>query len=134
MTGSSRRTSSAGVTGLAATLLAAAPSSTISAPPATRWRAWAIAASASRYRPPSENESSVILRMPASSGRAIASHRAGPFEDRANPLGIGVDVDLLDRHPRMGDPRIGEAGGRDPLGEPLAQIDMAGAGDLADRG
>src|SRR5438132_4851108 len=133
MTGSRRRISSAGGTTLAAMLLAAAPNSTISAPPATSWRAWAIAAAGSRYRPPSENESSVMLRMPISSGPAIGSHRAGPFEDRADPLGIGVDVDLLDRHPRMRDPRVGEAGGRDPLGEPLAQVDMTGAGDLADR-
>src|SRR5438128_3538182 len=114
MTGSSRRLSSTGGTGLAAMLLAAAPNSTISAPPATRWRAWAIAAAGSRYSPPSENESSVMLRMPTKRGRGIGSNRAGPLEDRADPLGVGVDVDLLDRDPRLRDPRIGEAGGADP--------------------
>src|SRR5437764_6987840 len=108
MTGSSRRISSSGLTGLAATLLAAAPSSTMSAPPAASLRACAIAAAGSRNRPPSENESSVMLTMPTISGRAIDLARTDSFEHRADPLRLGKDIELFDLNPHMRDPRVGK--------------------------
>src|SRR5207248_289028 len=133
MTGASRRISSSAPTGLAATLLAAAPSSTMSAPTARR-RACAVAAAGSRNRPPSEKESSVMLRMPTISGRAIGSPRADSFEHRADPLRLGKDVELFDADPHMRDPRVGKAGIADALGKALAEIDMARAGDLPNGG
>ena len=71
--GSRRRISSAAATGLASTLLAAAPRSMICAPAATSARAWASAAALSRNRPPSENESSVMLMIPRIAGPRIAA-------------------------------------------------------------
>src|SRR5579864_1441715 len=133
ITGWSRRISSSGATLLAATLLAAAPSSTMSAPSAARRRACAIAAAGSRKRPPSENESAVMLTIPTRSGRGIKSDRASAFEDRADRFGIGKDVELLDLDPDMPDTRIGKTRVADPRGEALAQIDMPGRRDLADR-
>ena len=60
--------------------------------------------------------------------------RAGALQDRPDAFGIGKHVELFDPDPDPLDPRIGKAGRADPLGETLAQIDMAGPGDLADRG
>src|ERR1051326_3078396 len=133
ITGSSRRISSSGDTVPAATLLAAAPSSTMSAPSAVSSRACAIAAAGSRKRPPSENESAVMLTMPTSSGPAIASAGASTFEDRADRLRIAKDVELFDFDPDMPDARIGETRIADPRRKSLAQIDVPGLGDLADR-
>ena len=94
ISGSRRRISSAAATGLASTLLAAAPRSMICAPAATSARAWASAAARSRNRPPSENESSVTLTMPRRvgsrwHGSARAQRRTGALEDRADAVGIG---------------------------------------------
>src|SRR5437870_6237587 len=111
-------------------LLAAAPNSTMSAPPSARRRAWAIAAAGSRKRPPSENESSVMLTMPMISGRAIRSRRAVALDDRADRFGVGKDIELLDLDADVRDPRVGKAGIADPRRQSLAQIDVAGMGDL----
>src|SRR4051794_21460863 len=106
-TGSRRRISSDAGTGVAVTLLAAAPSSMILAPVAASRRACAIAAEGSRKRPPSENESAVMLTIPTRSGLArsggcipaisvLVSNGAGAFEDRADRFGVGEDVQLFD--------------------------------------
>src|SRR5579864_7938614 len=132
--GSSRRISSAGGTRFAAILLAAAPRSTTSAPSATSRRAAAIAAAGSRWRPPSENESSVMLTMPNRIGGAIKlSSRPVTLEHHPHPLGVGKNVELLDRDPDMRDPWVGEAGSGDAFGKAFAQIDVLGGGDRAKR-
>src|SRR5579862_4731003 len=134
MTGAKRRISSSGVTGFAAMLLAAAPRSTTSAPAAANWRATAIAIAGSRLRPPSENESSVMLRIPKSFGPLIrASFGPAAFENRADPIGIGENIELLDRHPHLRDARIGEARLGDALREAFAQINVPAIGDIANR-
>src|SRR5689334_20834650 len=108
ITGCSRAISSAAVTLSAATLRAAAPSSMMSASAASR-RACAIAASGARKRPPSENESAVILTMPTISG-GIPLFRAVAFDHRSDRLRIGKDVELLDLDPDVADPPVAEAG------------------------
>src|SRR5258708_6263827 len=76
--GSSLRASSLGETGVAMPYgrVDSAPISIMSAPSATMRRACAIAASGSRKRPPSENESGVTLRTPITIGRPKPSNRA----------------------------------------------------------
>ena len=61
------------------------------------------------------------------------SARTRPLEDRADAVGIGENVELLDPCPHPLDPDVGKAGVANPLGKALAQIDMARRGDLADR-
>src|SRR4029077_8770624 len=102
----------------------------MSAPAAPSRRASSIAAAGSRKRPPSENESSVMLTMPTRTGCGIASGRAGAFENRTDRLGIAKDVELLDLGPNVLAPRIGKTGIADPRRKALAQIDMSGLGDL----
>ncbi len=63
-TGPTRRHSSSQGTVSAPGRVDSPPMSMIAAPSETIWRARAIAASASAYRPPSENESGVTLRTP----------------------------------------------------------------------
>src|SRR5438552_6031612 len=74
-----------------------------------------------------------MLTMPTRSGRGIESGRARAFENRADRFGIGKDVELFDLDPDLPDPRIGKALVADPRGKALAQIDMPGRGDMADR-
>src|SRR3954454_20608136 len=107
-TGSSLPISSSGEIDPAITLLEAAPSSTMSAPSAARRRACAIAAAGLRNRPPSENESAVMLTIPTSRGRDIASTRPAAFQDRADRLRFGEDVELFNFDPHVPDTRIGE--------------------------
>jgi hypothetical protein len=64
--------------------------------------------------------------------RAALRRRPKPLEDGADPFGIRENVELLDPDANPLDPRIGETGGADPLGETLAQIDVPGRGDIAD--
>jgi hypothetical protein len=60
--------------------------------------------------------------MPTSSGRGIESGGAGAFENRADRLGIGKDVDS---RPRPGYARpIGKTCIANPRGKALAQIDV----------
>jgi large conductance mechanosensitive channel len=84
----------------------------------------------------------VILTMPTSSGRTIVptfasntsrSALAIALDDRADGLGVGEDVELFDLDASVRHPAIGEAGVADTRGEPLAQIDMTGSGDLTYR-
>src|SRR4051794_20076925 len=133
ITGSRRRISSAAPTGLAAMLLAAAPSSTIEAPSSTKRRACAIAAAGSRNRPPSENESPVMLTMPTRMGPAGGLARAGAFEDCPDTASLRKHVELLDRGADMRDAQIEKADIANLLCEPFAQIDMAGFGNRPDR-
>src|SRR5947209_1577346 len=53
------------------------PTSTTSAPSATRASPWAIAASGSSQRPPSENESGVTFRTPMTNGRDTTPQATG---------------------------------------------------------
>src|SRR5262249_2936144 len=64
-----RASSSASGTGVAPGRVDSPPTSTIAQPCATMVLAWATAASATRKRPPSENESGVTFRMPMTAGR-----------------------------------------------------------------
>src|SRR5690606_18791536 len=68
-TGMTRRSSSSTGTGSARGRVDSPPTSTQSAPSATTRCPWAMAASWSRYRPPSENESGVTLTTPMIRGR-----------------------------------------------------------------
>src|SRR5512140_2607564 len=63
-TGSARRSSSSAVTGRARGFVASPPTSRISAPSRSSCSPCATATSASRYCPPSENESGVTLTTP----------------------------------------------------------------------
>ena len=116
-----------------------APSSTMSAPPAMRARAWATAAAGpSRKRPPSENElggdiddaddqPGRVKRKcgPEQQWQGIASFRPAALDDRADRLGIGVDVELFDGEPRIWrDARVGETCVADPGGESLPHKSM----------
>src|SRR5215208_6336180 len=106
----------------------------MSAPSAARRRACAIAAAGSRNRPPSENESAVMLtiptrrgptrRGPTSGGPGIVSVPPAAFQNCADRLGLGEYVELFDLDPDMADARIGETRVRDARGKPFAQIDM----------
>src|SRR5712691_12441068 len=70
---------------------------------------------------------------PTSSGRGMESGWARAFENRADRLGIGEDVELFDLDPDMPDAGVGKTRIADPGGKALAQIDMPGRGDMADR-
>ena len=59
--------------------------------------------------------------------------RAGPLEHGADPVGVRENVELFDPDSDPLDTRVGKAGGADPLRETLAQIDVSGSGDIADR-
>src|SRR6202790_1072537 len=63
-----------------------------------------------------------------------ASGRTAAFDDLPDRLGVGKDVELFDFGPDMPDPGIGKACLADPRSKALAQIDMTGTGNLADRG
>ena len=63
-----RLSSSSSVTGVCPGRVDSPPTSTIAAPSATMVLARATAAAGSKWRPPSENESGVTLRMPMSTG------------------------------------------------------------------
>ena len=112
----------------------------MSAPAATSARAWAIAASGSRNRPPSENESSVTLRMPNRSEKlAIAeldTRQPGRVRSRIAPTpSASGNTSSFSTHTRTRSTRgSAKHALADPLGEALAQIDMAGCSDFADRG
>ena len=67
-TGTTRRSSSASLTGSAPGRVDSPPMSRIAAPCATSARPWAIAASGSSHSPPSENESGVTLTTPMTTG------------------------------------------------------------------
>ena len=67
ITGITRRSSSASLTGKAPGRVDSPPTSMISAPCSTSCRACATAAGGSRNRPPSENESGVTFTMPITS-------------------------------------------------------------------
>src|SRR5438876_564985 len=131
ITGSSRRISSAGSTGVAATLLAAAPSSTMSAPSAASRRACAIAAAGSRNRPPSENESSVMLTMPTRSGRSIPtispngrhSRESGDLADRPHDLLVIDDAPAV----LAGEAGVGRRGQLDRNAYPLRAVALGAA-------
>ena len=93
----------------------------------------------SRNRPPSENKSAVMLTMPTSSGPPARtrhhSARAGCVRGSRRPPRHRRKTSSFSTSTRTcADPRIGETGVADPRGKALAQIDMAGRGDLADRG
>src|SRR5882724_794801 len=79
-----------------------------------------------------------MLTIPKRRGCAIAHPilfcRSRPLEHRADTFGVGEHVELFDPDADPCDARIGEAGRADPFGKSLAQIDVSGAGDLADRG
>src|SRR5713226_7927669 len=74
-----------------------------------------------------------MLTMPTRSGRGMESGRARAFENRADGLGIGKNIELLDFDPDMPDAGVGKTRIADPGRKALAQIDMPGRGDLADR-
>src|ERR1035437_4249202 len=82
MTGITRRSSSASATGKAPGRVDSPPTSIISAPCSTSSKACATAAGASRNRPPSENESGVMFRMPITSagrGKVNSNWQARSF-------------------------------------------------------
>src|SRR3954451_5565754 len=85
-TGSTRRSSSSAPTGSAPGRVDSPPTSKIAAPSLTSSTPCAIAASASRYLPPSENESGVTLTTPISLG----------FMSRSIPSLLPGGVDLGD--------------------------------------
>src|SRR5215471_3901936 len=64
----------------------------------------------------------------------LGSPRPGPLQHRADPFRIRENIQLFDPDADAFDTRIGKAGRADPLGKPLAQIDMPGPRDFADRG
>ncbi len=68
-TGTTRRSSSSSDTGMAPGRVDSPPTSSQSAPSASRARPWAMAAAGSPNWPPSENESGVTLMTPITSGR-----------------------------------------------------------------
>ena len=74
-TGTTRRSSSASETGRWPGRVDSPPTSTIAAPSAIIARARATAAAGSKWRPPSENESGVTLRMPMSWGDDFSALR-----------------------------------------------------------
>src|SRR6202789_3631617 len=98
-TGASRAISTSGATVFASGLDDAAPRSRTSAPPSISARACASAAPGARYFPPSENESSVMFRMPRIfMDRAHANKKGGrslplytPSEDLSSRLRLGRD-------------------------------------------
>ena len=67
-TGTTRRASSSGETGLKPGRVDSPPTSMMSAPWSSMSMPWAMAASASTYEPPSEKESGVTLRTPMTRG------------------------------------------------------------------
>ena len=69
-TGTIRRASSSLDTGRCPGRVDSPPTSMMSAPSSSILRAWATAASASRFSPPSEKESGVTLSTPMTRGRA----------------------------------------------------------------
>ena len=73
MTGARRSISTRTGMRMESGLLATAPRSMTSAPASSRLSACEMAACWSRKRPPSENESSVMLTMPSSRGEAMPS-------------------------------------------------------------
>src|SRR5690242_9073023 len=75
ITGSTRASSSSVDTSAAPGRVDSPPTSSMSAPCSTIARPCATAASRSPYKPPSENESGVTLRMPTTRGRSSVSGR-----------------------------------------------------------
>src|SRR6516165_3571276 len=80
-----------------------------------------------------------MLTIPKRHGSGIGSAELGsrwpgPLQDRPDTLRIREYVELFDPDADPLDPGIGKADRANPLGEPLAQIDMPGTSDLADRG
>src|ERR1700734_1930360 len=71
--GTTRLSSSSSGTGTCPGLVDSPPTSTMAAPSATMARARATAAPRSEWRPPSENESGVTLRMPMSWGAVFSA-------------------------------------------------------------
>src|SRR5262249_1473072 len=119
-------------TSFASGWLDAAPISTKSAPPARRSLACASAAAASRYRPPSEKESSVTLRMPTifaprprSDGSCALARRSAPKRFTSGLL------QPLDRGRSVGKQAEGEAG---HAGERLVELLQRLAACAADHG
>ena len=72
ITGTTRAISAAALTGAAPGRVDSPPTSIASAPSATRRSACASAGAGSAKRPPSENESGVMLRIPITAGRPRA--------------------------------------------------------------
>src|SRR5690606_264839 len=82
--GRTRRSSSAASTSAAPGRVDSPPTSRMSAPCSSSVIAWAKAASASSWAPPSENESGVTLTMPITRGRS--STRGRPLQSRVGAV------------------------------------------------
>src|SRR3954452_8626703 len=95
ITGITRRISSSAPTGRAPGRVDSPPMSRMSAPSAISSRPCAIAASASRKRPPSENESGVTLTMPMTSASTQA---CSPF----SAVNVGLPARVLALSPIWG--------------------------------
>src|SRR6266566_2281053 len=87
ITGPTRRHSSSADTGSEPGLVDSPPMSTRSAPMSTRSRPWRRAASASKKRPPSENESGVTLRIPIT---RVRSRTISPVRWRQIVAGLPI--------------------------------------------
>ena len=92
--GTTRRSSSSSGTGRWPGLVDSPPISTIAAPSATIVFARATAAASSAWRPPSENESGVTLRMPMSWGDVFSALRnlSRWMKRRSMPMSVGYRV------------------------------------------
>jgi hypothetical protein len=90
-TGTTRRSSSSSETGRWPGLVDSPPTSTIAAPSPTIALARATAEARSEWRPPSEKESGVTLRMPMSWGDAFSALRnvSRCIERRSMPISVG---------------------------------------------
>src|SRR4051812_14175968 len=104
-TGNTRRSSSSAGTGSAPGRVDSPPTSRMSAPSAASWRPCATAASGSRNRPPSENESGVTFTTPISCSEStpgVCPQSGWRRHHGRNGVGARVDGQFrrhLPRHP-----------------------------------
>src|SRR5690606_11283284 len=104
-TGTTRAASVSGATGSAPGRVDSPPTSMMSAPAATRARAWTIADSGSGQHPPSENESGVTFTTPMINGCTQSILRLNPRRPRGS--GPGRKQRAVQERPAFG-----QGGGR----------------------
>src|SRR4051794_33156653 len=102
-TGTTRSSSTSAGTDWAPGRVDSPPTSRISAPSAASSSPWRIAASGSRYRPPSENESGVTLTTPITMGRE--PFMGSRLRDVQHADGVGAGSESMVLTPEAGGPR-----------------------------